>query len=272
MTLTNLPVALLQKSPLIKVIADRGNARDVSGGRSIVQEIGGPSSVHMPKWFVGYRSVPEHYLPQAETPSAAEFPWRQCAATSSQDLIDHIVEGISSGERARGFYSGYQTLDFVNGWYWNSISIYSLIGANAAAVGGIDPRQFPFWRNYYLKRGTVPLREAMEIMYDGLCGGNTFPDLILMNDNDHDQIGAPSHFNQATVVRDTRAKPIVHGERILATPVLFINTKYLFLRTHERRALVKLETDKFTAPPGTEIYAWTGNLTTCCMYVHGCLA
>lgn len=53
MTATNLPVEFLDKSPLIKAIAERGNARDVAGGRSIVQETDGPINWQMPKWAAG---------------------------------------------------------------------------------------------------------------------------------------------------------------------------------------------------------------------------
>lgn len=261
--------AIYQSHPFLRHLAERGNIRKFSGGRSIIQEL------QWPAWHMPYEAGGG---PVGSIFTAADFPIHQVGGTPNK-----IEQGF--GRAISGALFGLRHL---------------LNPTPATYVGGIDRERWPFWQPLILRRSPgVPLKDAMDIMFERLSYGKTSPDIILANLHDFKLCeeflktgkGKSLCFNDALVVCDEFAEPTIEGNTIAPASMLVLNSKYIYLRYHQDRSFHRLRTDILVGsgegPEETfihysgyqllniaksaEFYGWAGSVTMSCAYAQGAL-
>jgi hypothetical protein len=263
---------LAQAHPLLAKLSERGHFRFVGGGRSVIEELEWPDP---PMWCRLELAKGGWAKPNPDVIfSAAEYQFAQCAGTSIGDAVAGVCRGLTEQRESVGFFDGHQPL-FGN-WTGPNISVRNLVNSPTGIVGGIDSSVWSFWRSMNLRRGDVSLVDAMNVVYEGLSGPGCHPDFIIMNRDDYREFGESSTFEGAAVMCDDLVKPAVINGVITPAPMLFLNTGYLWFRTHSGRNLAEIDADRFAAAADDHLpknlWAWAGALTMSCAYVHGSLS
>jgi hypothetical protein len=314
--------AALTCHPLLARLNAIGNVRSFSGGRTIIEELDFPqkhiTELLLPEnfdqknvsfiWYSGYQPIDPEKKGYREFPQpldggegtfmAAEYPIRQQAIA----FVDATALDPDSERVTTAIKNFKNTFSHSVMWHAGPHSMHSLdqfVSSQPTAdiVGGIDRRQWKFWRNLALKiDSTVALIDALELMYGRLLfveGKNKaiHPDLILMGEDDfrvyedslpedkripnpeYEALGFKSlPFRKATVVLDTTIGPAIDNYVIRSPRIYFLHTQHLRLRFHKERNFCVLDADRFAGlDQNVRLIAWAGNLTANCMYAQGVL-
>ena len=289
----NLADNVSNSNALLKRLKDKGNLRTIDGGSKILEELEyGEGDL---SWYSGYETI--SYTPK-QLFSAAEYSWKFCAvpvAVSGEDMlknsgkarivnlfekrIDNALRTMSNKMAAAlygdGTASGGKTIGGL-----------ALLVADAPAtgtVGGINRATSgnEFWRN---KSTTATatltaenIRPAMDKMYISLCRGTDKPDLIVTGDDLY------SLYEQSLVQlqRFTNSKMADAGFEALmykgadvisdggqggncpANKMYFLNTDYLYLRSHQDRNMKVIGGERMAINQDAlyKIIGWAGNMT-----------
>jgi len=303
--------ATIASHPLLCRLNEIGNIKSFEGGRTIIQEIAFPVLVEPNQfppftWYGGYEVLkpgqwkPANNLHQAFQNhevsgvfTAAEYPIQQAAVAFHEDKqeIDPVAEAAKMTAQAISSGGGRNSINSLP----DLVSITPTIGM----VGGIDRKQHRFWRNLSISyRSGQKLSDVMGLMIEKLSiveyVGSTKlerPDLILMGKDDFNDFkkslpdgmlkskysdwGFESlDFGETAVVLDPSLQSIIENHSVIPSRIYFLHTKYFRWRFYAGRNWKKIDQDRFFAEatrPMPDIYAWAGNLTMSCSYVHGVL-
>jgi hypothetical protein len=282
---------LCRSSALLIKLDAIGNIKEFTDDRLIAEKLEFPRLKDGPVYS---------YPGSVNTVSHAEFPvWDMAVEIDCREIKGCLTDRITTSENvfindiSNGVYGDGKAVDSIDGLMF-LVSTSPTVGV----VGGIDRKSWKFWRNLSMKRSSdVPIQQAMNVMYDRLQTvdeeGNVHgPDLIIadnvefveylysLNAEDRKQsnsiytdFGFQSvKFRDADVVLDGGFLAI-DNYHIKKAPMWFLTTKYLYLRPHANRNMVRLDPD---SPPLSKdalkrYIGWAGNLTMSCAYVQGCL-
>lgn len=279
---------------LLKKLKEKGNQKLVSGGRTIVQELEYAENSTYTR-YSGYETL---NISPSDVFSAAEFNWKQAAVAVSisgleelqnsgkEAVIDLLESRVKNAERT-----------MMNNM---SIDIYSdgtasggkqigglqlLVDSTPATgtVGGINAATYSFWQNQLLDFSSESISEnqngiqnAMNKLYLKCSRGADRVNLIVA-DNTYfnyywrslqtnqryvDEKAASAGFMELTFM----GAPVIfdggQGGACPANRMFFLNTNYLYLKTHRDRNFVPLNPDRYATNQDAmvKLVAWAGNL------------
>lgn len=286
---------ITNNSALLRRLRRRGNARPVSGGRQIVQEIDFAATTNT-GWYSGLGTLTTAAFEHA---TAAEFPIREAYASmivsglemaqnrGREQMIDLVEARVTNMERAlmnllnTGVYS-----DGSGGAGTQLGGLALLVPlTNTNTVGGINRNTATWWRNL-AQRSSVNYGGAataatilnhMGRTFNAVTRGTDVPDLIPADgiayqlfldamsdrqtiiDTEMAEAGfVTAKFRNADVVMDSGV-----GGAIGANTMYFLNSDYIFYRPMSGMDVYRVGTDREPTNQDAmiRIIGWKGNMT-----------
>lgn len=286
---------ITNNSALLRRLRRRGNARTVSGGRQIVQEIDFAATTNT-GWYSGLGTLTTAAFEHA---TAAEFPIREAYASmivsglemaqnrGREQMIDLVEARVTNMERAlmnllnTGVYS-----DGSGGAGTQLGGLALLVPlTNTNTVGGINRNTATWWRNL-AQRSSVNYGGAataatilnhMGRTFNAVTRGTDVPDLIPADgiayqlfldamsdrqtiiDTEMAEAGfVTAKFRNADVVMDSGV-----GGAIGANTMYFLNSDYIFYRPMSGMDVYRVGTDREPTNQDAmiRIIGWKGNMT-----------
>ena len=282
-----------KNNALLKRLHDKGKIRTISGGSKILEELeyGEGDLV----WYSGYDNI--DYAPK-QLFTAAEFDLKLCAvpvAISGEDMlknagdeqiinlfekrIDNAVKTMKN-QMSKAIYGD------GTGSSGKEIGGLQLLVADApetGTVGGINRATSgnEFWRNKSTTLTsaltTDSIRSEMDKMYLSLCRGSDKPDLIVCGNELYSMYEASLMPQQRFVdnkladagfqnLKFKGADVVFDGGQNGRCPenkMYFLNTNYLYLRSHKERNMKVIGGDRMAVNQDAlyKIIGWAGNMT-----------
>jgi len=236
--------------PLTYTLMEKGRIRMLNGGTKIVEPLiyGLNSTVGS---YSGYDSIA---LTPQEGISAAEFEWRQYAASISisgmeeaknngdQEIINLLEAKIMQAEES--MREGFNTMFFGDGTgnsskNWNGLG--NLV-ESGNTVGNIDSSTYTWWKSYEENTATALTLAQMATAYNSVSVGNDHPDTLLTTQTLFEKYEAllqPNLRYTDTKTADAgfqnllfKAAPVMYDTGCTAGTFFFLNSKYLTLVGH----------------------------------------
>jgi hypothetical protein len=271
----------------------KGNSTTVDGGRLIYEELSFAGNGNG-GWYNGYDILP---VGPADVLSAAEYDWKQYAVpvvasgreqrmNSGRPAIIKLIaarikvaESTMANDMAAGLWS--------DGTGAGGKQLTGLVAAvpvdpTTGTYGGINRANWTFWRSYKLATGHVPdkatIQADMNTAWVNLVRGTDHPDIILADNNSYAQylasLQAIQRFTDPDLAKlgfttvkyqtgDVVLDGGIGGYATLNT-MLFLNTDFLFLRTHEDANFEPLNPETrvpWNQDASARVLGWMGNLT-----------
>lgn len=286
---------------LLSRLKEKGKMRPLSGGSKILEELeyGEGDMV----WYSGYDTI--NYTPK-QLFTAAEYALKLCAvpvAISGEELLmnsgpeqvaDLLEKRITNAEKTLMNQMAAALYSDGTGSSGKEIGGLALLVADDAAsgtVGGIDRSVAgnEFWRNQTIS-GKVDgsnIRKMMNTLYQKCCRNADKPDLIVCDDKLYslfdESLAAMQRFSDPkmadagfTSLKFKGADVIFDGGQGGHCPdnhMYFLNTNYIYLRTHKDRNMKIIGGDRMSINQDAlyRIIGWAGNLTMSNAAVQGVL-
>ncbi len=281
---------------LLMTLREKGNTKPFRGGRSIVQELEyAENSTY--KRYSGYEVLD---ISPSDVMTAAEYDIKQVAVavtisgleqlqnSGKEQMIDLLESRIKNAERT--MYNNMSTDVYSDGTADSGKQIGGLQSIVSGAptsgtVGGIDRASYAFWQNQlydFSVEGVTPsattIQAAMNSMYLSCARGADRTDLIVADNTyfnyywtslqaqqrfTNEKLGAAGfdnlRFMGADVVFDGGQGGDAPGDTMY-----FLNTDYIFLRSHTDRNMTPIGDDRFSTNQDAmvKLTGWAGNLTS----------
>ena len=266
--------------PLTYALMEKGRIRMLNGGTKIVEPLiyGQNSTVGS---YSGYDSIA---LTPQEGISAAEFEWRQYAASISisgieeaknngeQEIINLLEAKIMQAEES--MRESFNTMFFADGT-GNSSKDWNGLGnlvESGNTVGGIDSNTYTWWKSYEENTAAALTLAQMSTAYNSVSVGNDHPDTLLTTQTLFEKYEAllqPNLRYTDTKTADAgfqnllfKAAPVMYDVHCTAGVFYFLNSKYITLVGHSNKWFAQTD---FIKPEDTDArYALImcyGNLT-----------
>ena len=266
--------------PLTYALMEKGRIRMLNGGTKIVEPLiyGQNSTVGS---YSGYDSIA---LTPQEGISAAEFEWRQYAASISisgieeaknngeQEIINLLEAKIMQAEES--MRESFNQMFFSDGTGngskdWNGLG--NLV-ESGNTVGGIDSNTYTWWKSYEENTATALTLAQMSTAYNSVSVGNDHPDTLLTTQTLFEKYEAllqPNLRYTDTKTADAgfqnllfKAAPVMYDTGCTEGVFYFLNSKYITLVGHSDKWFSQTS---FISPEDTDArYALImcyGNLT-----------
>ena len=280
-----------KNNALLSRLKEKGKMRSISGGTKILEELeyGEGDMV----WYSGYDTI--QYQPK-QLFTAAEYALKLCAvpvAISGEELLqnsgpeqkmDLLEKRISNAEKTMMNKMSAAIYGDGTGSSGKEIGGLALLVADdptSGTVGGINRATTgnEFWRNQSVSAEITKdnITQLMSNLYYKCCRGNDKPDLIVCNDAlyalyDSTLMGL-QRFSDPKIadagfisLRFKGADMIYDGGQGGYCPenhMYFLNTDYLYLRTHKDRDMRVIGGDRMAVNQDAlyRIIGWAGNMT-----------
>jgi hypothetical protein len=280
-----------KNSALLKKLKEKGKMRPITGGSKILEELEYGEGDMI--WYSGYDTI--SYSPK-QLFTAAEYALKLCAvpvAVSGEELLmnsgkeqvmDLFEKRIANAEKTLVNKMAAAVYGDGTGSSGKEIGGLALLVADdptSGTVGGIDRSATgnEFWRNQ-VESGSVTkdnIKQLMSNVYFKCSRGSDKPDLIVCDDTlysiyestlmDLQRFSDPkiaeagfisSRFKGADVVYDGG-----QGGNCPENHMYFLNTDYIYLRTHKDRDMTVIGGDRRAVNQDAlyRIIGWAGNLT-----------
>jgi hypothetical protein len=236
--------------PLTYALMEKGRIRMLNGGTKIVEPLiyGQNSTVGS---YSGYDSIA---LTPQEGISAAEFEWRQYAASISisgieeaknngeQEIINLLEAKIMQAEES--MRESFNTMFFADGTGssgkdWNGLG--NLV-ESGNTVGGIDSNTYTWWKSYEDNDAVALSLADMSTAYNSVSVGNDHPDVLLTTQTLFEKYEAllqPQLRYTDTKTADAgfqnllfKAAPVMYDVHCTSGTFYFLNSKYITLVGH----------------------------------------
>lgn len=275
---------------LLARLREKGKSSTISGGSKIIQELeyGEGDLV----WYGGYDDI--NYTPK-QLFTAAEYQMKLCAvpvSISGEDLlknsgrermIDLFKARIANAEKtmknamSKAIYSDGTGSD---GKEIGGLKLLVADDPSQGIVGGINRAEDAFWRNIAVTGEAITaanIRAKMDSTYLKCSRGSDKPDLIVADDtlySLYEQSLTPLQrftnpkmaeagfetlkFKGADVIFDGG-----QGGACPANHMYFLNTDYIYLRSHKDRNMKVIGGDRLAVNKDAlyKIIGWAGNMT-----------
>ncbi len=282
-----------ENSALLNRLKNKSKIRPISGGSKILEELEyGEGDM---TWYSGYDTIT--YTPK-QLFSAAEFSLKLCAvpvAVSGEDIlknsgreqvidlfekrVDNAMKTMSNKMAAAVYGDGTES----SGKAIGGLALLVADSPSTGTVGGINRATAgnEFWRN---KSTTLTsaltsdsIRTEMDKMYLSLCRGSDKPDLIVCGNELYGMYEASLMPQQRFVdnkladagfqnLKFKGADVVFDGGQNGRCPenkMYFLNTDYLYLRSHKERNMKVIGGDRMAVNQDAlyKIIGWAGNMT-----------
>lgn len=291
---------------LLLKVKEKGNAKLVRGGRTIVQELEYAENSTF-KYYTGYETLD---IQPSDVFSAAEFDYKQaaCAVTWSgleklqnsgkEQVIDLIASRIKNAERtmlnniSAGVYSDGTGS---GGKQIGGLQLLVADSPSSGTVGGISRSSFSFWRNISFDATTdggaaasaANIQSYMNRVWIQLVRGTDRPDLIVA-DNNYFRFYLESLQAIQRIASDKMASAGFTSLKYMDADVVldggyggdaptnhmyFLNTDYIFYRPHADMHFAPIEPDRFAVNQDATVslMGWAGNMTASNCRLQGVL-
>lgn len=282
---------------LLMRLKKRGNAKVVTGGVKILQEVEYAENPNF-GWYSGYDTLA---VAPSEIATAAEFAIKEayCGATISgleqaqnqgrERMIELTGAKIRNAEKTMVNAIGaavYGDGTAASGKAIGGLQFLVSFAPATGTVGGINRATNPYWRNRSTRSG-VDFGEAatpanilshMGRVYNPLVRGTDKPDFIAADNNSYQlftdamtdrQVVTSTEMAEAgfTALKFRGADVLLDGGMdgsIPADTMYFLNTDYLFYRPIQGHDMYPLRKDveKLDQDSVTSLIGWKGNMTT----------
>ena len=280
-----------KNSALLKRLKEKGNMSPISGGSKILEELeyGEGDMV----WYSGYDTI--SYTPK-QLFSAAEYALKLCAvpvAISGEEILmnsghDQIMDlfekRIKNAEKTLINKMAAAVYSDGTGSSGKEIGGLSLLVADdptSGTVGAINRATTgnEFWRNQSVSDTVTKdnIKQLMNNLYLKCSRGSDKPDLIVCDDAlytlydsslmDLQRFTDPKSADSGFISLKFKGADVVYdggqGGHCTENHMYFLNTDYLYLRTHKDRDMKVIGGDR-TAVNQDALYriiGWAGNLT-----------
>lgn len=290
-----------KNSALLTRLKEKGKMRPISGGSKILEELeyGEGDMV----WYSGYDTI--NYTPK-QLFTAAEYALKLCAvpvAVSGEELLmnsgesqvmDLLEKRINNAEKTLMNQMSAAIYSDGTGSSGKEIGGLSLLVADDATsgtVGGIDRSVSgnEFWRNQTVSETLTSsnIRQAMSKLYYKCCRNSDKPDLIVCADDLYslydESLTALQRFSDPKMADSGFASLKFKGADVIfdggqkgycpEKHMYFLNTDYLYLRTHRDRNMKIIGGDRMSVNQDAlyRIIGWAGNMTMSNAAVQGVL-
>lgn len=290
-----------KNNALLARLRDKGKMRPLSGGSKILEELeyGEGDMV----WYSGYDTI--NYTPK-QLFTAAEYALKLCAvpvAISGEELLmnsgpeqimDLFEKRISNAEKTLKNQMAAALFSDGTGSSGKEIGGLALLVADdptSGTVGGIDRSSAgnEFWRNQSVSANVDAsnIRQVMNTLYHKCCRNADKPDLIVCNDALYamfdESLSALQRFSDPKMadagfisLKFKGADVIFDGGQGGHCPenhMYFLNTNYIYLRTHRDRNMKIIGGDRLAVNQDAlyRIIGWAGNMTMSNAAVQGVL-
>ena len=287
-------------------LKERGRARPVGGGRTIVQELEYAENSTYQR-YSGYEVL---NISPSDVISAAEYNWKQAAVAVSisgleqlqnsgrERVIDLLEARIGNAERTMmnnlsvDIYSD-GTAD--GGKQIGGLQLLIADDPTTGTVGGINRANFTFWRNQLVDfsadigatASATNIQTAMNLMYLKATRNRDAPDLIVA-DNEYfrfywESLQANQRFTDEKLaaagfqnLKFMGADVVFDGGQGGDAPtdhMYFLNTNFIHYRPHRDRNMVPLDPDRFATNQDAmvKLIGWAGNMTLSNAQLQGVL-
>jgi hypothetical protein len=286
---------ITQNSALLRRMRRRGNARPVSGGRLIVQEIDFAATTNV-GWYSGLGTLTTAAFEHA---TAAEFSIREAYASliisglemaqnrGREQMIDMLVARVENMERSLANLLNTGVYSDGSGGGGNQIGGLQLLVplTNTNTVGNINRNTATWWRNV-AQRSSVNFTAAataatilnhMGRVYNSVTRGTDVPDIAPADGNAF-QLFMDAMSDRQTIIDDEMARAgfvtakfrnadVVldggSGGQAPANSIYFLNTNYLFWRPMSGMDVYRVGSDREPTNQDAmiRIIGWKGNMT-----------
>lgn len=281
---------VLKNNAFLLRISEKGNAKPVSGGRTIVRELEYQENGTFTR-YAGYDTVS---IAPSDTFTAAEFDWKQAAVAVSMSgleqlmnsgpdaVIDLLEARIKNAEKT--MMNNIAVDCYSDGTATGSKQIGGLQllvadTATSGTVGGINRATWTFWRNYSAS-GTFTaagIQAGLNTMYVNLVRGKDRPDLFLADNTAYTAyLGSLQAIQRITSDKMATAGftslKFMDSDFVLdggigggapSSHVYALNTDYIYYNPHRDRNMVPLDPERFSVNQDAmvKIIGFAGNLT-----------
>jgi hypothetical protein len=280
-----------KNSALLKRLKEKGNMNPISGGSKILEELeyGEGDMV----WYSGYDTI--SYTPK-QLFSAAEYALKLCAvpvAVSGEEILmnsgrDQIMDlfekRIKNAEKTLINKMAAAVYGDGTGSSGKEIGGLALLVADdptSGTVGAINRATTgnEFWRNQVVSDAITKdnIKQLMNNLYLKCSRGSDKPDLIVCDDTlyslydaslmDLQRFTDPKSADSGFICLKFKGADVIYdggqGGNCPENHMYFLNTDYLYLRTHKERDMKVIGGDR-TAVNQDALYriiGWAGNLT-----------
>lgn len=278
---------------LLKRLRDKGNNRKISGGSKILEELEyGQGDM---TWYNGYDQI--NYTPK-QLFTSAEYSLKLCAvpvAISGEDrlknsgkdqMMDLFEKRIGNAEKTMTNQMSaavYGNGTASGGKVIGGLGLLIADDPTSGTVGGINRADSDnvFWRNTSIQSGaalsTANIYENMNKTYLAICRNTDRPDLIVCGNTLY------STYEQSLVAQQRFTNPKLaeagfqnlkfkdadvvfdggQGGNCPDKKMYFLNTNYIYLRTHKDRDMKVIGGDRMAINQDAiyRIIGWAGNMT-----------
>ncbi len=271
----------------------KGNSDTIDGGRIIYEELSFAANPNG-GWFTGYEILP---VAPADVISAAEFSWKQYAVSvvisGAEQRMNSGREGLIKLVSARVKVAESTMANDMAAGLWSDgtgSGGKQLTGLGAAVpedpttgtYGGIDRATWTFWQPYHAHTGGVAasgtIQGFMNTAWVNLVRGTDHPDIILADNYAFSAYLASLQTIQRftdpelaklgfTTIKYMNADVVLDGGvggYATAQRMVFLNTDYIFLRSHSDANFVPLNPETrvpWNQDASGKILGWMGNFT-----------
>lgn len=280
-----------KNSALLNRLKQKGKMKPISGGTKILEELeyGEGDMV----WYSGYDTIA--YQPK-QLFTAAEYALKLCAvpvAISGEELLmnsgeeqimDLFEKRVNNAEKTLIKKMSAAVYGDGTGSSGKEIGGLALLVADdptTGTVGGINRAETgnEFWRNQVISTGISKdnILSKMNELYLKCSRGSDKPDLIVCDDNlyslydstlmDLQRFANPKVADSGFISLKFKGADVIYdggqGGNCPTNYMYFLNTDYIYLRTHKDRDMKVIGGDR-TAVNQDALYriiGWAGNLT-----------
>lgn len=280
-----------KNSALLKKLKEKGKMRPISGGSKILEELEYGEGEMI--WYSGYDTI--SYSPK-QLFSAAEYALKLCAvpvAISGEELLmnsgkeqamDLFEKRITNAEKTLVNKMAAAVYGDGTGSSGKEIGGLALLVADdptSGTVGGIDRSATgnEFWRNQSESAAVSKdnIKQLMSKIYFKCSRGSDKPDLIVCDDNlysiyestlmDLQRFSDPKMAEAGFICTRFKGADVIYdggqGGNCPDNHMYFLNTDYIYLRTHKDRDMKVIGGDRQSINQDALycIIGWAGNLT-----------
>lgn len=273
---------------LFQRMNDRGKIQTADGGRTIVEELEYGTNANV-QWYSGYETLSTD---ASEVMDAAEFNWKQLAGAvvisglegevqnSGRERVINLLESrirnLMKSLRNEAATAVYATGTGNGGKEFGGLRYLVADDPTASAsIGGIAQNTYTWWRNNTSGDVTLSASTILGEMNDlwlTCVRGTDKPDLIPADSivytyyetalQQFQRFASPASAAAGFESLKYKSADVVYDDQCPSSHMYFLNTDYLWLRTHASRQFVALDQRQSTNQDATVIpVVFAGNMT-----------
>lgn len=280
-----------KNNALLQRLKEKGNFRPISGGSKILEELeyGEGDMV----WYSGYDTI--SYTPK-QLFTAAEYALKLCAVpvaisgeeflmnSNEEQVMDLLEKRIKNAEKTMTNKMAAAIYGDGTGSSGKEIGGLALLVADdptSGTVGAINRAETgnEFWRNQSVTSDITKdnITKVMSSLYYKCSRGNDKPDLIVADDElyalydstlmDLQRFSDPKVAEAGFISLKFKGADVIYdggqGGYCPQNHMYFLNTNYLYLRTHKDRDMKVIGGERMAVNQDAiyKIIGWAGNMT-----------